>query len=44
MKVLLINGSPRKDGNCDRLLNEAAAVFTAENVEVVRYDVVVPVQ
>ena len=39
MKVLLINGSPRKDGNCDRLLNEAAAVFTAENVEVVRYDV-----
>lgn len=39
MKVLLINGSPRKDGNCDRLLNEAAAVFTAENVKVVRYDV-----
>ena len=39
MKVLLINGSPQKDGNCDRLLNEAAAVFTAENVEVMRYDI-----
>ena len=39
MKVLLINGSPRKGGNCARLLDEAAAVFAAENVEVVRYDV-----
>ena len=39
MKVLLINGSPRKDGNCARLLDEATKVFAAENVEVVRYDV-----
>ena len=39
MKVLLINGSPRKDGNCARLLDEATQIFTAENVEVVRYDV-----
>ena len=39
MKVLLINGSPRKDGNCGRLLEEAAKVFAAEKVEVIRYDV-----
>ena len=39
MKVLLINGSPRKDGNCARLLDEAQKVFEASGVEVVRYDV-----
>ena len=39
MKVLLINGSPRKDGNCARLLTEAQKVFENEGVEVVRYDV-----
>ena len=39
MKVLLINGSPRTDGNCARLLAEAQKVFEAEGVEVVRYDV-----
>ena len=39
MKVLLINGSPRKSGNCARLLTEAQKVFEAEGVEVVRYDV-----
>ena len=33
MKVLLINGSPRKDGNCARLLDEAQKVFEAESVE-----------
>lgn len=39
MKVLLINGSPHKEGNCARLLAEATEVFKAEGVEVVRYDV-----
>ena len=39
MKVLLINGSPRKDGNCARLLDEATKVFREEGVEVVRYDI-----
>jgi len=39
MKVLLINGSPRTDGNCARLLDEATQILTAEGVEVVRYDV-----
>lgn len=39
MKVLLINGSPRKSGNCARLLTEAQKIFEKENVEVVRYDI-----
>lgn len=39
MKVLLINGSPRKNGNCARLLEEAQKVFEKEGVEVVRYDI-----
>jgi len=39
MKVLLINGSPRKDGNCARLLSEAQKVFEAEGVEVFRYEI-----
>ena len=39
MKVLLINGSPRKDGNCARLLSEAQKIFEEAGVEVVRYDV-----
>ena len=39
MRVLLINGSPRKDGNSARLLDEAQKVFEAEGVEVFRYDV-----
>ena len=38
MKVLMINGSPRVKGNSARLLDEAAKVFAAENVEVVRFD------
>ena len=33
MKVLLINGSPRKNGNTNRALEEMVAVFTAEGVE-----------
>ena len=39
MKVLLINGSPRKDGNSARLLDEAQKVFEEEGVEVMRYDI-----
>ena len=39
MKVLLINGSPRKDGNSARLLDESQKVFEEEGVEVVRYDI-----
>lgn len=33
MKVLLINGSPRKDGNTARALNEVASALNAEGVE-----------
>ena len=39
MKVLMINGSPRKDGNCARLLAEAEAIFAQVGIEVVRYDI-----
>jgi len=39
MKVLLINGSPRKDGNCSRLLDETEKVFAAEGIEVIRYEI-----
>ena len=39
MKVLMINGSPRKDGNCARLLSEAQKVLEEAGVMVVRYDV-----
>jgi len=33
MKVLLINGSPRKDGNTAIALNEMETIFTAERIE-----------
>ena len=33
MKVLLINGSPRKNGNTNRALEEMVAVFAAEGVK-----------
>ncbi|WP_172135537.1 flavodoxin family protein [Adlercreutzia sp. ZJ473] len=33
MKVLLINGSPRREGNTNRALEEAAAALRAEGVE-----------
>ena len=33
VKVLIINGSPRKGGNCERLLGEVTAVFDKEGVE-----------
>lgn len=34
MKVLILNGSPRKDGNTSVALNEMKKVFEAEGVEV----------
>lgn len=34
MKVLMINGSPRKDGNTALALDEMKKVFEAENIEV----------
>ena len=33
MKVLIINGSPRKDGNCDRLIKEAVGVLNEEGID-----------
>ena len=33
MKVLLINGSPKKDGNTAVMLNEMASVFEKEGIE-----------
>ena len=39
MKVLLINGSPRKGGNCSRLLDETESIFRAEGVDVFRYEI-----
>jgi len=39
MKVLIINGSPRKGGNTSRLLDEATKVLAAEGVEIYRYDI-----
>ena len=33
MKVLIINGSPRKGGNCDRLIDETVKVFSEEGIE-----------
>lgn len=38
MKVLVINGSPRKDGNCERLLQEAINVLKENEVEVELYE------
>ena len=34
MKVLMINGSPRKDGNTSLALNEMKKIFEAEGIEV----------
>ena len=39
MKVLMINGSPRKDGNTARLLAEASKVFAEAGVEVDLYTI-----
>ena len=38
MKVLVINGSPRKDGNCERLLQEAINVLKENDVEIELYE------
>jgi multimeric flavodoxin WrbA len=39
MKVLLVNGSPRKEGNTALALNEMAKVFAAEGIETVTVQV-----
>ena len=39
MKVLIINGSPRKAGNTARLLDEASKVLLQAGVEIYRYDI-----
>ena len=39
MKVLIINGSPRIDGNTSKLLNEVTSVFLKENIDVELYQV-----
>ena len=39
MKVLIINGSPRRDGNTCVALNEMKKVFNEKNVEVIEYNV-----
>ena len=39
MKVLIINGSPRLNGNCTRLVKELNDTFTSEGVEVDSYQI-----
>jgi multimeric flavodoxin WrbA len=39
MKVLIINGSPRLEGNSSRLVKELTSVFDKENVEVDLYQI-----
>ena len=39
MKVLIINGSPRLNGNCTRLINEVVNVFEQEGIEVENYQI-----
>ena len=39
MNVLILNGSPRTDGNTSRLIREARAVFDRENVAYTQFDV-----
>lgn len=39
MKVLIINGSPRLEGNSTRLVKELTSVFDKENVEVDLYQI-----
>ena len=39
MKVLMINGSPRKDGNTATSLDEMAKIFAEEGIEVERIDI-----
>jgi len=39
MKVLIINGSPRLNGNSTKLINEMKRVFASENIEVDEYQI-----
>ena len=39
MKVLMINGSPRLNGNTALALKELEAIFQQEGIEVIQYDV-----
>ena len=39
MKVLMINGSPRLNGNTALALKEMEAIFQQEGIEVIQYDV-----
>ena len=39
MKVLIINGSPRLNGNCTRLINEVVNIFEQEGIEVENYQI-----
>ena len=39
MSVLIINGSPRKDGNCERLIKEAVGVFKSEGIGCEIYEI-----
>ena len=39
MKVLIINGSPRKNGNTSLALGEMEKIFATDGIEVARYDV-----
>ena len=39
MRVLIINGSPRLNGNSTKLINEMVSIFNKENVEVDIYQI-----
>lgn len=39
MKVLIINGSPRANGNSSKLINEMKGIFDKENIEIDQYDI-----
>ena len=39
MRVLIINGSPRLNGNSTKLINEMVSIFNKENVEVDLYQI-----
>ena len=39
MKVLIINGSPRLNGNSSRLVSEMISIFKKEGVEIDNYQI-----
>ena len=39
MKVLIINGSPRLNGNCSKLIDEMVNIFEQEGIEVENYQI-----